>query len=555
MLKLQRNTPLRPTICLAAALLTLTLSCAARPAAPPAPTNTGKIGVELEPPTDGSRTRAFVDYGKCFRPFQTLDGKSDAPTDAAGYPTTDGKAVFFDIRPVPAWNPPIDDPAAFQPDWSGTYHLSFTGQAVVAPVEAPNVAVAHQAYDPAANVTRADVVVSKGTGLLVLAFSNTKRTPSSTTNSGITGLHFIQPGYPADTHQVFSTAFVQSLRPFSTLRFMDWTSTNANPGFYGDAGHHAALWANRRLPTDATQDDQGDKHGVAWEYAIALCNQTGKDMWVNIPVAATDDYVKNLALLLKRTLNPPLHVYIEHSNEVWNFGFPQYTYNKLAAQDEVAKGGSTLNNDGSTDPETWAHRRHAKRLLEISSVFKSVYGPAAINTTIRPVYASWLISPGPHYSDVLAWVGKTYGPPKNYFYALADAAYYNAQKASPTASPDEVIAAMRADSDNNRTARIALQTVANTYGLKHFQYETGPDVGGGSTVNVANRILANRDPKMTALLLHDYQDNWKPLGGDLYMYFAYCSAGSRYGCWGLSEDIANVHTPKWEAIYTLTGTK
>ena len=547
----KRNNSLRPTTCLAAIFLALTCGCSALSA----PTNTGKIGVELEPPTDGSRTRAFVDYGKCFRPFQTLDGKQDAPTDAAGYPTTDGSAVFFDIRPVPAWNPPIDDPAAFQPDWSGTYHLSFTGQAVITPVSSPNVAVTHQVYDPAANQTRAELVVPKGTGLLVLAFSKTKRTSSSPGNTGLTGLHLIQPGYPAGTRQIFSNAFLQSLHPFSTLRFMDWTSTNANPGYYGDLGHHAALWADRRLPTDATQDDQGAKHGVAWEYAIALCNQTGKDMWINVPVAATDDYVKNLARLLKKMLNPSLHVYIEHSNEVWNFGFPQYIYNKLAAQDEVAKGGSPLNKDGSTDPEVWAHRRHAKRLLEISDIFKGVYGAAAINTTIRPVYASWLISPGPHYADVLQWISATYGPPKKYFYALADAAYYNAQKASPTASPDEIVAAMRADSDNNRPARIALQTLANTYGLKHFQYEVGPDVGGGSTVNVASRILANRLPKMKELLIHDYRDNWKPLGGDLYLYFAFCSAASRYGCWGLSEDIANVHTPKWEAIYALTGTR
>jgi len=38
------------------------------------------------------------------------------------------------------------------------------------------------------------------------------------------------------------------------------------------------------------------------------------------------------------------------------------------------------------------------------------------------------------------------------------------------------------------------------------------------------------------------------------MYFSHCSADSRYGCWGLSEDAASVHTPKWQAIYALTGT-
>ena len=44
-----------------------------------------------------------------------------------------------------------------------------------------------------------------------------------------------------------------------------------------------------------------------------------------------------------------------------------------------------------------------------------------------------------------------------------------------------------------------------------------------------------------------------PEGGDLYMVFSHCSPYSRYGCWGLSEDIANLQTPKWQAIYELTG--
>src|SRR5208283_406493 len=134
------------------------------------------------------------------------------------------------------------------------------------------------------------------------------------------------------------------------------------------------------------------KYGLAWEYIVQLANQSGKDAWINIPIAATDDYIRQLALLLKKWLKPNIRIYIEHSNEVWNFGFPQYIYNKLAAIDEVKKGNSPLNNDGSTNQEVWAHRRHVQRLMEISNIFRSVYGDAAMMTTIRPVYASWTIS-------------------------------------------------------------------------------------------------------------------------------------------------------------------
>jgi hypothetical protein len=70
---------------------------------------------------------------------------------------------------------------------------------------------------------------------------------------------------------------------------------------------------------------------------------------------------------------------------------------------------------------------------------------------------------------------------------------------------------------------------------------------------VANRIRANRDPGIRDVILHDAKDNWFARGGDLYMYFSHCSAYSRHGCWGLSEDIANVATPKWAAIHDLVG--
>ena len=515
-----------------------------------------KIGVELDDATEGSRLKVFVDLGKVFRPMTQIGSDKAAPTDANGWPTSDAQAVFFDIRPFGTWWGPdkVDDPAKFQPDWSGTYHISFNGQATIKPLEGATIQFVGQKYNPTSNLTTVDMIVPKGTGLVALAFVNTKRTATGAVNSGITNIKMIRPGYALDTRQIFTTEFLNAVKPFVALRYMDLLATNANPGFYGDAGHHVTQWKDRRLTTDATQSNIGDKHGVAWEYLIALANTTNKDIWINVPVSASDDYVKQLATLLKTTLKPSLKIYIEHSNEVWNFGFPQYIYNKLAAVDEVGKGGSTLNNDGSTDQEVWAHRRHAKRLVEISNTFKSVFGASAMTTRIRPVYASWLIQPDAYYKDVLAWVNKTYGAPKNFFYGVADAAYYNDQKASKTASVTEIIDTMRRNQDENMAFRKQIQAIADGYGLKHLQYEVGPDNGGGSTDNVANRILANRDPRMKELVIRDAR-NWFAMGGDMYMYFAMTDSYSRSGSWGLGEDIANTNTPKWQGIYVLTGTK
>jgi len=517
-------------------------------------TYAGKIGVDLDSLNDGNRAKPFIDLGKTLRGWTIIGGRDLAPVDEHGWPTADAATVLFDIRPFGTWAPPVDDPDNFRPDWSGTYKISFQGQATLGFVEETQYEVLNQKYDPASNTTTADLVVPKGAGLLCISFKDTKRSSDSSVGSGITHLRVIRPGYSLDTKAIFTDEYLNALKPFAVLRFMDWTATNYAPGFYGDPGHHVLNWADRHTLDDATQStNHGTKYGAAWEYVAALATATGKDIWINIPVAATDDYVKNLAQLLKQQLPPTTNIYIEHSNEVWNFGFPQYTYNKFAAIDEVKQGGSNLNNDGETNQEVWAQRRHAKRLVEIDSIFRDTFGPSDA-ARIRPVYASWTISAKSHFENVMSWVDKTYGPPKSYFYALADAAYFGPDKPPRDADVPTLLQSMREKSDSNVKNRKAIQVVADQYGLKHFQYEVGPDVGGGKTENVGNRIESNRDPAMKDLILHDARDNWFAQGGDLYMYFDFCGTYNRFGSWGLSEDINNLNTPKWQAIYELTGT-
>ena len=59
---------------------------------------------------------------------------------------------------------------------------------------------------------------------------------------------------------------------------------------------------------------------------IALANIIKKDIWINIPHVATDDYVSNYAQQVFNDLDSSLKVYVEYSNEVWNSGFAGYQY-------------------------------------------------------------------------------------------------------------------------------------------------------------------------------------------------------------------------------------
>jgi hypothetical protein len=382
----------------------------------------------------------------------TVNANGDAvATDASGNPLSDGIVVVFDDRPTPAWAPPIDDPAQYQPDMSGTYTVSFTGQAVLSNVAGnPTLVFSNQSYDAATNTTTVNVQMpggstyADGPALMVISFTNTVLNSTSGTNTGIANLQVIRPGFTlaeaANPTQVFDPRFVNAFAPFSYIRFMGWLGTNQNPFVVSGCASAASAcsavntptmgWSQRSLPTDFYQGvgpnltgfpNRAGGWGVSWEYVILLANATNKDVWVNIPINATGSsdqydpnyvaspdttsYVYNVAMLLKngdaftgnKGLNPGLHIYLEDSNEVWNTGFQQYGWNVNAAKAEVAAapgGVSVLNIDGDTNSTDWAVRRHIKRVYEIAQIFESVYGAGSFGTIIRPVYAWWQMDEG-----------------------------------------------------------------------------------------------------------------------------------------------------------------
>jgi len=570
-----------------------------------------QIGVEVGPDRVTSFMDAFKDQGRLF---VTPDQSTTAPTDASGWPTTDGLVVVFDNRPVPAWDPPIDDPAQAQPNCSGTYTVSFSGTATLYSVPGyPTITFTNQSYDSTTNTTNVSVYLpggptyAEGAALMAIGFANTQRSGPSDpmVGDGITNLQVIRPGFTLAqaATQVFDPAFVNALAPFAYLRFMNWLETNTLP-FYVAGPTPLITWAQRSLPTDefqgigpnisSTYPSRAGAWGVSWEYIILLANAANKDIWINVPISATggsdpmdptyvaapdtSSYVYNLALLLKngneitgnKGLNSGLHIYVEHSNEVWNSSFGQNGWNENAANDEVASGGSVLNNDGSTDSNAWAARRNIKRLYEIAQIFQSVFGAGSLNTTIRPVYAWFQLDEGSgsYATNALAWFKSTYGSPSDYFYAMAQGDYFANANYSSDSTIDEVLQDMQTGSQGSVSDVSYVQAnlaTAQQYGLRLFVYEGGPanDNGGSnSTANIGVQIEANRQYAADDdiglgmdLLVEDHiRKNWFEYGGSNFGYFQFTSAYSRYGSWGVTDDYCNLLTAKYSAILNLTGT-
>jgi fibronectin type 3 domain-containing protein len=555
---------------------------------------------------------AFKDQGRLFQD----NSGNPVPTDASGNPLSDGIAVIFDDRPTPAWAPPIDDPAQYQPNMSGTYTMSFTGEATLSSVAGnPTLMFSNQTYNPDTNTTTVSVYLpggatyADGPALMVISFTNTVLNSGGGTNTGIANLQVIRPGFTlaeaANSTQVFDPLFVSAFGPFSYIRFMGWLGTNQNPFVVSGCASTAPAcnsvgtpttgWSQRSLPTDiyqgvgpsiaSTYPGRSGAWGMSWEYVILLANATNKDVWINIPINATgspdqndpayvaspdtSSYVYNLAQLFKngdaftgnKGLNPGLHIYLENSNEVWNWGFMQSSWNVGAAEAEVAAapgGVSVLNNDGNTSNLTWAYRRHLKRVYEIAQIFESVYGAGSFGTIIRPVYAWWQLDEGSgsNAAAALTWFNANYGPPANYFYGMAQGDYFTASNyANDTTIPDVL-----SDMSSSSTASVSYVTAnlatANQYGLRLMVYEGGPDNSNGglqNTVNVGPQILANRDPGMDTLVQTHIRNNYFGQGGSTFGYFALSGAYSRYGDYGATDDYRSLTTAKYNAIVNLTG--
>ena len=276
------------------------------------------IGININHPSDYQEDRAFADAMRTARDWKRIDG-TNATLDANGWPTHDAKAII--------WHG-IDN-------MQGTYRLSFNGQANIA-TGFGSATVSNKVYDAATNKTTATLVYNSTDGAgLELSFTSS--------GSGVKNVKLMRPLTPGSTSSysettTFTTQIKNLIAKFSAIRFMDWSATNSN---------NCVNWSERVLPTQK-QSSSGTGYGWqgrggAWEYAIQLANETNKDMWICVPAKATNDYVVQLARLIKNggggfaALNSSLKVYVEYSNETWNTAgaFTQSTWSKDQAVAEV----------------------------------------------------------------------------------------------------------------------------------------------------------------------------------------------------------------------------
>lgn len=541
----------------------------------PVVTNLNLMGIGIATPLDWEGDRLYADIISMSRDFKSgTDANSTtlAPVDADEWPMSDFS--FY------VW--------AGLDQMHGTYALSFKGQGTVG----SNIGNIPVSYDSTTNTSTGTFqYMSKVSDFLALSFSSTKRTRSSASGSGVTSIKLMRPITPGGAQSyspsiLFNNPLKALIAKFSVIRFMDFLGTNASA---------QVNWSDRPLPSWASfQRNPGGLYGWEgiggpWEHVIMLANETGKDAWINMPVRATDAYVRNVALMFAYgsdgvnpytepqaspvypPLNSNLKVYVEYSNELWNFGgaFTQSRDNCQAASDELVStsGSSPLNWDRVWNNATYGNagwnwsmcwRNISKRGVEISSIFRSVFGDSAMMSRVRPVLMSQLGNSGAslfggtqmmlsYYNNMAGNFVATPHSPSYYFYGAGGSGYYNPTPSVSTL--DELFADPGMTPAGFTPLLQADAKFVAAMGLKRVAYEGGPSFDNtGNTTRDAISAQAVKDPRLAATMVNMH-DAWSNNDGELFSY--YSATGDHQ--WGFTSDIYNLLTPKLLAIDTLNA--
>ena len=311
----------------------------------------GNVALSTDIPL-GANLGGYATYSGTFPFIDLVKGGCGLAMslDTSGNPTS--TAATLDANGWPTQDFAFQGPYMQKADgFTGqTFTLTFTGKAAVTLIAsvsgtatAANDSVYTSGYDAVNNVSKWYLKTSSYSGGndtgICPRFRNTQRTAASATGTGLTNVQLLQAGYTSyDPQHVFTQEWLDEIKVAKVFRTMDWSDTNFNT---------AVNWSQRTLPSTPEQYSDysatANQKGMAWEYIVQACNLAHRDLWLNVPDHASNDYILKLAQLVcygsdgvnpytgpqanpvYSGLAPDLNVYVEYSNEAWNYSFEAYT--------------------------------------------------------------------------------------------------------------------------------------------------------------------------------------------------------------------------------------
>lgn len=352
----------------------------------------------------------------------------------------------------------------------------------------------------------------------------------SSAEDPIRNIRIYLPG--ADPEELFNPVFLDNCAPFAAIRFMDWGATNFSP---------LEDWGDRAKPEDITFTTG---KGFPYEYMIELANTLHKDIWICIPHRANDEYIREMAELFGDGLDPDLNLYVEYSNEVWNWMFDQAQYLLNEGDQEVdwpERCVPIIENALDVFYENWTgDPLQVKRVLGVQAGYYDVSERIALN-----------MSPGSF--DLIA--------PTAYF-GLNEEAIKELEEAGSGADID-LMKRLAEEAVVEMGAEIkGIADLCNRLGVGMAYYEAGqhltPEPFGSEQDYNPALVDFQHDPAMYDIymsLFEELEQIKVEKNGDttLCMLFSLTSADSgQYGSWGLLTnifgDIDPEYVPKYRAV-------
>jgi hypothetical protein len=304
------------------------------------------------------------------------------------------------------------------------------------------------------------------------------------------------------TDQVPIETFVHPnyLKAFSwarVLRFMDAQKTNDSP---------PGTWEDRITPTSTRQGDRTES-AIPLEHLCRMAEEMDAVPWFCVPHLANEGYMRNMAELIASYEFET--VFIEYSNEVWNFVFPQaqWLHNHL-------HGGW-----GPESLDEWA-----KRVALMAQTFKT-YLPGVKIVLAGQEANSW----------VAGEVAKRLG--RGGFDVLATTAYFDSFGDDLDAVVENAYGSILRR-DEKRLEHAAL---AEEYGVPYVAYE-----GGSHYVGVLNKEF-KRSPRIKPILKENI-NSFRQAGGVVYLEYVDIKRYSGAHAWGVLEHGDQETSPTLEVL-------
>lgn len=343
-------------------------------------------------------------------------------------------------------------------------------------------------------------------------------------------VHSVRPGAPLrnlDCRNIasppgatFEPSYVDMLRGYKIVRFLDWQRTNLN--------EPSIRWSERRT---VSAPDYISADGVPVEHMIDLANMIDADAWFCMPWGADEDYVRRFAEMVRDKLAPDRKVYVELSNEVWNWAFPVA---KLASQEGRALGLST-------NAQEAQQRRYAQRLVSMMKIWETVFA-AQKDRLVRVVSTQDV---NPRVAEIVFAAPDVVAHSD----ALATAPYFgwDLMKEGQTDDLTELFRRLNQRIEKSLDSALNNKAIAQRFGKRYITYEAGQHVVIPYDVTLEERI--QRDPRM-AELYRRYIDSWRKRVGDVLMMFGTAGPIGKGGAWGMVEHIGQTpaEAPKLRAM-------